>query len=80
MGFFKKYNGTTDTKLLRLERLSWGLIYGGLIVTVLGFFIQRTQAQDATGWLGAGGMAVVSGIVLIYIRSRLQDDNQEIWK
>ena len=32
MAFFKKYNGTTNTKLVRMERLMWVLIYGGLAV------------------------------------------------
>ena len=75
MGFFDRYNGTTDTRLVRLERLTWLLIYVGLVVMVLGSFIQRTQ--DATGWFWAGGLAVVSGIVLIYVRSRMCENNQE---
>ncbi len=78
MGFFKKYNGTTDTRLVRLERLTWLLIYLGLVLMVLGSFIRRTQ--DATGWFVAGGLAVVSGIVLIYVRSRMRENNQEILK
>jgi heme/copper-type cytochrome/quinol oxidase subunit 1 len=78
MGFFKKYNGTTDTRLVRLERLTWLLIYLGLVVLVLGSFMQRMQ--PATGWFVAGGVAVVSGIVLIYVRSRMRENKLEILK
>jgi heme/copper-type cytochrome/quinol oxidase subunit 1 len=78
MGFFKKYNGTTDTRLVRLERLTWLLIYLGLVVLVLGSFMQRMQ--PATGWFAAGGVAVVSGIVLIYVRSRMRENKLEILK
>jgi len=31
MAFFKKYNGTTNVRLLRMERWIWILIYGGLL-------------------------------------------------
>ena len=78
MGFFNRYNGTTETRLVRLERLTWLLIYLGLVVVVLGTFIRRTQ--DATGWLVAGGLAVVSGVVLIYVRSRMRENNREMLK
>jgi hypothetical protein len=48
MAFFKKYNGTTDLRLLRLERVIWILIYGGLLSTVLSGFARDAGAQTAT--------------------------------
>ena len=78
MGFFNRYNGTTDTRLVRLERLTWLLIYMGLVVVVLGSFLQRSQ--NATLWFVAGGLSVVSGIVLIYVRSRMRENQQETLK
>ncbi|QDL54658.1 hypothetical protein [Rhodoferax aquaticus] len=74
MGFFKKYNGSTNKRLVRMERLTWVLIYGGLMLMVLGNFAERTQASDATEFYLGGGAAVVAGVMLILIRSRLRDD------
>ena len=39
MAFFKKYNGTTDKRLLRIERWTWILIYGGLLTSVVSYFM-----------------------------------------
>lgn len=73
MSFINKYNGTTDSRLLRLERLTWLMIYGGLITLVLGYFLDRGQAQDGSGFYAAGGLAVALGLGLIYLRSRLNE-------
>ncbi|MDZ7921099.1 hypothetical protein [Rhodoferax sp.] len=75
MAFFKKYNGTTNTKLLRVERTIWVLIYGGLLSIVLGTFIDQQEAQDAELFYQLGGLAVVAGVVLIYVRSRLREED-----
>jgi uncharacterized membrane protein len=74
MAFFKKYNGTTNAKLVRMERLIWALIYGGLLAIVLGVFIDQQEAQDAGLFYQLGGLAVAGGVVLIYLRSRLHED------
>ena len=59
--------------LERLHRLIWLLIYGGLFAVVLG--LATGTAQLVAGWsLGVlGGIAVVAGIVLIVVRSRLHE-------
>ncbi len=75
MAFFKKYNGTTNARLLRIERSIWVLIYGGLLAIVLGAFIDQQEAQDASLFYQLGGLAVVAGAVLIYVRSRLREEN-----
>lgn len=73
MSFLNKYNGTTDPRLLRMERLTWLLIYGGLVTLVLGYFLEHGQAVSASGWYGSGALALALGLVLIYLRSRLTE-------
>jgi uncharacterized membrane protein HdeD (DUF308 family) len=76
MSFLKKYNGTTNVRLLRLERSVWTLIYGGLLSVVLGLFIDQSGAQDASLFYQIGGLAVGAGVVLIYVRSLLHEDKK----
>ena len=75
MAFFKKYNGTTDLRLLRLERVIWILIYGGLLSTVLSGFARDAGAQGHVALLVCGLFAVAAGGVLIVLRSRLRDED-----
>lgn len=57
----------------RLEKWIWILIYGGLFLVILGIATGRTDA--ALGWSMAapGGVVALVGVVLIYVRSRLND-------
>ncbi|EJL75753.1 hypothetical protein ACCC97_22225 [Variovorax sp. Varisp85] len=59
----------------RLEKWIWILIYGGLFVVILGIATGRTDA--ALGWSIAvpGGVVALIGFALIYVRSRLPNDN-----
>jgi uncharacterized membrane protein HdeD (DUF308 family) len=75
MSFFKKYSGTTNVRLVRMERMVWVLIYGGLLSIVLGMFIDQSGAQDADLFYQIGGLAVGAGVVLIYVRSRLREED-----
>ena len=61
-------------KLQRLHKIIWGLIYGGLLVLVLGIATARTD--DAIGWtlIVVGGMVAAAGVVLIGVRARLTPD------
>ncbi|MET3516752.1 MAG: hypothetical protein ACLGJD_08125 [Gammaproteobacteria bacterium] len=54
------------------EKLSWILIYAGLFTVVLG--IATARQDEPLGWsIGVpGGVAVLAGVVLIYIRSRIK--------
>ncbi|OYT93917.1 MAG: hypothetical protein CFE43_00855 [Burkholderiales bacterium PBB3] len=75
MAFFKKYNGTTNTKLVRMERLVWVLIYGGLLSIVIAHFLGETDEILAHTMRILGLAAVVAGGVLIYVRARLREGN-----
>ena len=74
MAFFKKYNGTTNLRLLRMERWTWVLIYGGLMSIVLSTFVDKIQGQGAPAFLLGGAAAVVAGVVMVVLRSRLHEE------
>ena len=76
MAFFKKYNGTNNAKLVRIERLVWVLIYGGFLSVVISHFLGEDDAGLARGMVIGGLCAVLAGIVLIYVRSRLREGNE----
>ena len=57
----------------RLEALIWALIYGGLIVAVVGIALERNGAGYGRGIVAAGALAVAAGIVLVWVRSRLPE-------
>jgi hypothetical protein len=54
-----------------VETLAWVLLYGGLLVAVLGLAVQRLD--DALGWWLAalGAVAAGVGVALIWVRSRM---------
>jgi hypothetical protein len=56
-----------------VEALAWVLLYGGLLMLVLGLAVAR--ADDALAWgLGLlGGVIATAGVVLIGVRSRMGD-------
>ena len=74
MAFFKKYNGTTDKRLLRIEHWTWILIYGGLLTSVLSYFMPAKPDGGVSLALVGGVLAVVSGVALIVVRSRLHGE------
>jgi uncharacterized membrane protein YidH (DUF202 family) len=73
MSFFKKYNGSTNASQVRLERIVWVLIYGGLLALVLGYFSENSQGTDASGLYAVGVIALAMGLVAFYLRSRQHD-------
>ena len=73
MAFFTKYNGTTDARQLRLERLLWALVYGGLLTLVLAWFAENTQGADASSLYAGGGLALAAGVLLCFVRARQPD-------
>jgi hypothetical protein len=61
--------------LARLDALIWTLIFGGLLVLVLGI-ASHDEARIA-GWSLSvlGAIVAVVGFALIYVRSRLPEDD-----
>lgn len=55
----------------RLTAAIWVLIYGGLLAICLSLFFVPNGASLRIGFLSFGGLALVSGIVLIVVRARL---------
>jgi len=74
MAFIKKYEGTTNVRLLRMQRIIWMLIYLGLLTVVLGYFSGMQDEATGTVLCGVGGLAVAVGVLMIYIRSRLREE------
>jgi membrane protease YdiL (CAAX protease family) len=68
---------TSKQKLSRMHNLIWAMIYGGLLVLILGLATQRTD--DALGWsmVAVGGLVAAAGFALIYVRSRLTEDAKD---
>jgi hypothetical protein len=54
-----------------VEKLIWVLIYGGIFALSIGFFIARTDIVFGTVLQLGGALAVVVGIFLIWLRSRM---------
>ena len=52
----------------RIEALVWVLIYGGMLSGTLGLFM--LHGSGGLALLVAGGIAIVLGILLIWLRSR----------
>lgn len=77
MAFFKNYDGTTNAKLIRIERLVWVLIYGGLLSFVVGHFVAETDESLARVMGIAGMIAVAAGVALIYVRSRMHEGKDQ---
>jgi len=73
MSFFKKYNGTTNRRLARLETLIWVLIYGGLLMLVVGLYMGRGAEGAGSEMIVIGALLAAVGAVLVYVRSRLHE-------
>ncbi|QKO21731.1 hypothetical protein [Rhodoferax sp. BAB1] len=62
----------TEINKLRIERLVWILVYGGLIALVLGMFVQRYDRLLADIMQIVGTIVASSGALLIWVRSRMK--------
>ena len=60
----------------RINTWSWRLIYAGIVLLALGLAVQRSDTSLGWGIAGPGIAAIVIGIVLIYIRSRMRDPQE----
>ena len=61
----------------RLDTAVWVLIYGGLFAAILGFASRAGAPATAWALMIAGGAIAVIGVVLIWVRSRLDGDGRE---
>jgi hypothetical protein len=57
----------------RLEAWVWILIYGGLGLLTLGFALQQQGRPYGIVVMLAGALAAAVGVVLIWVRSRMDD-------
>jgi hypothetical protein len=59
-------------KAVTVERWTWVLIFGGMLVMSVSWFIDPRESVLAAV-VGVGGMlAAATGVVLIYVRSRMK--------
>jgi hypothetical protein len=54
-----------------LEALVWVLIYGGLLMLVVGLALTRAETEWAGPLIGVGGGLAAAGVILIWVRSRM---------
>ncbi len=56
-----------------LEKWVWALIYGGLLTASFGIFLQARDPLPGWALITGGSLAVVVGVVLIFVRARRRD-------
>ncbi|MFM2035507.1 MAG: hypothetical protein RL459_772 [Pseudomonadota bacterium] len=61
-------------QLQRIQALVWVLIYGGLLSIVVSSFMGEGDASTIFTLRLVGSLAVMVGVALIYIRSRMSQD------
>ena len=72
MGFYKPgANHTTDPAMAKLHKIIWSLIFGGLLLVILGIFAGRTDTSIGWMMVAAGSVLTTVGAVLIYVRSTI---------
>ena len=57
----------------RIGTLIWALIFGGLFVVAIGIALERSGESYGWSFIGAGGVAIVVGCVLVWVRSRMPE-------
>ena len=62
-----------SVKTRRIGTLIWVLIFGGLFALGMGITLERSGQSFGWGFIGGGGLAVVAGCVLIWVRSRMTE-------
>ncbi len=58
----------------RLDRMSWVCIFGGMFLLMLGLWLLGGDATLGQGFAWGGGVLVLVGVLLIWLRSRRADD------
>jgi hypothetical protein len=54
-----------------VETLVWVLIYGGLLLGGVGLFVDREGSALGIVMVVIGAVALLAGIVLVWVRSRM---------
>ena len=57
----------------RIGNLTWALIFGGMFLLGLGIALERSGESYGWTFIVAGGIAIVAGCVLIWVRSRMPE-------
>jgi malonyl CoA-acyl carrier protein transacylase len=74
-------HGAKEQPMKWLNRITWILIYSGLLLLVVALAAAQLDPNDVNilGWsLGSlGALATVAGVVCIYIRSRLSQQKSK---
>lgn len=60
----------------RIGKWSWILIYVGMVLLALGLSAQRSDAALGWGIAGLGTAMMVIGVVLVWIRSRMKNTQE----
>ena len=58
----------------RIAALTWVLIFGGIVMLGLGSVLYRTEPSLGGVILTAAVIAIVVGVVLVWVRSRIGED------
>jgi drug/metabolite transporter superfamily protein YnfA len=61
-------------KTAKLDKLVWALIYGGIFMAMMGLWVMGGDASLGHGLSWGGGLAVLVGVLLIWVRSRRGDE------
>jgi hypothetical protein len=62
--------------LLRLDKLIWTLVFGGLLALGPGIALDRAGQPWAWWVIAAGALAAATGAVLVWVRSRMPDPSE----
>jgi hypothetical protein len=60
-----------ESTLKRLDVLVWALIYGGLLLLVLGIASHDETAIAGWSMTILGGLSALAGIILLLVRARM---------
>lgn len=58
----------------RMAAWTWTLIFGGMLGFAVGWSVRRGDAVFGWVLVGASLLAVATGVVLVWVRSRMADD------
>ncbi len=62
-----------DAASKKVDTWIWVLVYLGMILLGLGLSVQRDDAALGWGLMTVGGIGIVIGSVLVWVRSRMKN-------